>query len=113
MVLGGIRHHVVVGHEVAQGVESEPGPGRPLGLPVVLGDDLHGARQHLAGDGRDRAVLGRQRRFAGGAGVLEAADHPSGAVGLGDPAFVGRTAQRARQAADDQRERAHDRPDPA
>src|SRR5690606_33070129 len=90
----GLRHHVVVGDDVALGVEHEAGAGAALAA-AALGLDGDRARQRLGGDGRDRAGVALdvapagRRGDGGGAAVV---------VVLGQ-----RVAQPAAQAAREQR----------
>ena len=77
VVVDGVGDDVVVGDVVARPVEHEARPGGAVLLALVLRQHLDRARQQPLGDGGDRAVAGRQRRLRHGAGVGEAAAHPT------------------------------------
>ena len=114
VVLGGVGHHVVVGDEVTLRCRARsPEPVAPSSCPWYCATICTVLGQHLAGP---RPRPSRSRPGSGASEVapvvLETAGHDAVAVGLRRPALVRRPAQRSGQAADDQGERAHHRPDP-
>ena len=107
-----VRDHVVVGDDVALPVQHEPGPGGGAALPVELRGDLHRAGQQRLGDRGDRAVVRLERRDRHGVDALQTAAHGAGPGAVGD-LVVHQPADGTAHEPDDERERAHDRPQPA